>query len=210
MDATTGAPPRPPGDCLLLVNPHWRPAREDVPPPFDAVVGSWPVEDGKVGRFRVNPGHRPPDEDAPSDPLDAVLRLVQRGGATTAHLQLLLWDTEFDVAVDGSGRPLVTTSPDDVPCVLLVTGEAHRARFPRSDWSRVDLVGLVTLLADGTDVLINPDGAAAVRLTGDFIRDTVLLGEEVGTAFTVDDLVTDGLGVTRWDGAAGPGGGTAE
>src|SRR5262245_43196743 len=83
---------------MLLMDPAWQPQRENEPPPIEAVVGLWPVEEeGKVGKFRPNPDYVPSDEDSPSDPLDAVLRLVLRGQATTGHIQAMLRDTFLDV-----------------------------------------------------------------------------------------------------------------
>lgn len=181
MNATTATGKRTDGpleNWLLLMDPAWRPARENDAPPLDAVVGLWPVEvDGKVGKFRANPDYRPSDENSPSDPLDAVLRLVLRGKGKAEQIQVMLRDTLLDVAMNGDGRPLVMKSPDDVPCVVVASGEPHRVRVPAPDWRRTDLDGLVALLADGVDVLFNPGGVASVRLTGDFIRETTLLDD---------------------------------
>lgn len=46
-------------------------------------------------------------------------------------------------------------------------GEQHRRR--------IDLDELVVLLADGVDVLINPAGPTSVGLTGDFMREDVVV-----------------------------------
>ncbi|MFI9009975.1 type VII secretion system-associated protein [Actinosynnema sp. NPDC053489] len=164
---------------FLLMDPAWQPEREDEAPPVRAVVGLWPVDpDGVVGRFRTNPSYEPSDPDSPSDPLDAVLRLLMRGEAESDQLRLLLRDSLFDLAMNGDGRPLVMRSPDDVPCVVVATSEPHRRRVSSPDWRRLDLADLVDLLADDLDVLINPGGPAAVRLLGDFMRRTRVMSEE--------------------------------
>lgn len=163
---------------FLLMDPAWQPSEEDEPPPAEAVVGLWPVEDGAVGKFRPNPAYVPAGENSPSDPLDVALRLMLAGQAESWRLQLMLRDSLYDVALNADGRPLVTKSPDDVPSVVVTTGEPHRRKVRAPDWQRVDLTELVELLADGVDALFNPGGPAPVRLTGDFLRETTLLDED--------------------------------
>jgi hypothetical protein len=163
---------------FLLMDPAWKPTADADVPPMSAVMGLWPVEDdGKIGRFRTNSEYQPENENSPSDPIDAVLRLVVSGAAQMEQLQLLLRDSLFDLAMNGDGRPLIVTSPDDVSCVVLATGMPHRQRVSTPDWRRVDLEELVSSLADRIDVFVNPGGPAAVRLTGRFIRETTLLTE---------------------------------
>jgi hypothetical protein len=161
------------------MDPAWQPASEADTPPIQSVVGLWPVEEeGKVGKFRPNPEYVPTDEDSPSDPLDAVLRLALQGRAEAEQIQLMLRDTLFDIAMNGDGRPLVTVSPDGISCVVVATGERHRQRVNSPDWRRIDLAELAELLADEVDVLFNPGGSAAVRLAGDFMRETLMMDEE--------------------------------
>jgi hypothetical protein len=190
---------------FLLMDPAWRPASENDPPPIEAVVGLWPVEEeGVIGKFRANPDYMPTDENSPADPLDAVLRLVLQGRAEAEHIQLLLRDTLFDIAMNGDGRPLVTTSPDDLMCVVVATGEPHRRRIASPGWQRIDLGELVELLADDVDVLFNPGGPASVRLTGDFMRETLMLDdEEVAELYANSNQDTSGLRVVSWEPGAG-------
>jgi hypothetical protein len=184
---------------FLLMDPAWIPASENDAPPIDAVVGLWPVEDGgQLGKFRPNPEYTPSDDNSPSDPLDAVLRLVLQGRAEAEHIQLMLRDSLFDIAMNGDGRPLVTKSPDDVPCVVVATGEPHRLRISSPDWRRIDLDELVVLLADGVDVLFNPGGPASVRLTGDFMRETLMMDDEQVAALYANHQDASGLRVMPW------------
>lgn len=163
---------------FLLVDPEWRPVGENDVPPMDVVLGLWPIDqDGSVGKFRANPDYLPADEDSVSDPVDAVLRLALRGAAGLEEIQLILRDTMFDVAMADDTRPQEVRSPDDVPCVAVATSAVHLAGVEAAHWQRVDLAGLVALLADGVDVLFNSNGPAAVRLTGDFIRGTTMLDD---------------------------------
>lgn len=186
---------------FLLMDPAWQPASENEAPPIESVVGLWPVEgEGKVGKFRANLDYVPSDENSPSDPLDAVLRLVLQGDATAEHIQLMLRDTLFDIAMNGDDRPLITKSPDDVRCVVVATSEPHRQRTASPDWRRIELVDLVELLEDEVDVLFNPGGPAAVRLTGDFMRETMLLGyEQVAELYGNHKQDLSGLRVVPWE-----------
>lgn len=186
---------------FLLMDPAWSPASENEPPPIEAVVGLWPVEDeGKIGKFRANPEYTPTDENSPSDPLDAVLRLVLQGRAEAAHIQLMLRDTLFDIAMNGDGNPLITKSPDDIPCVVVATGEPHRRRIASPDWQRIDLGELTELLADEVDVLFNPGGPAAVRLTGGFMRESLEMGDEqVAELYASINQDASGLRVVPWE-----------
>ncbi|WP_410611330.1 type VII secretion system-associated protein [Amycolatopsis sp. lyj-109] len=164
---------------FLLMDPAWQPEAENDTPPLSAVVGVWPLDSaGTVGKFHPNPDYEPSDENSPADPLDAVLHLAMRGEAEAELLQLMLRETVFDVAMNDEGRPVAATSPDDVPCVVVATAEVHRRRVNSPDWQRADLMELVELLDDDVDVLFNPGGAASVRLTGDFLRLTVLLDDD--------------------------------
>jgi hypothetical protein len=159
---------------FLLMDPAWRPATDNETPPAEAVVGVWPVEDGVVGMFRPNPAYAGDT----SDPLDLLLRLTLEGSAEMWRLRLMVRDSLYDVALNRDGTPLVTKSPDDVPCLVVVTGESQRRRVRVAGWQRVDLLELVELLADDVDVLFNPGGSASVRLTGDFLREATLLGDD--------------------------------
>ena len=167
-----------PGDFFLLTDPEWDDADSDETP-IEAIIGLWPVdEQGKVGRFTPNPDYQPKYENSPSDPIDALLRLAMRGDAPMEQLQLILRDSMFDLAMNGDGRPLVLKSPDGVPCVVITTSGPHRERVMSPEWQPSDLMDLAQRMADGVDLLINPNGPAAVRLTGSFVRETVLMSDE--------------------------------
>nr|WP_191257673.1 type VII secretion system-associated protein [Amycolatopsis oliviviridis] len=197
-DGTTAGDSR--ENWFLLMDPAWSPSTGDEPPPIEAVVGLWPLEEGKVGKFRANPSYTPTDENSPSDPLDAVLRLVLQGRAEAEHIQLMLRDTLFDVAMNGDGRPLATKSPDDILCAVVATGEPHRRRIASPDWRRVDLGELVELIDGDLDVLFNPAGPAAVRLAGEFLRDTMVMDDErVAELYASAGQDASGLQVMPWD-----------
>lgn len=166
-------------DFFLLMDPDWRPRPGDDVPPSEAVIGAWPLDaDGSIGPFRGNPGYAPRDEDAAADPVDAVLRLTMRGRMAPGQLQLMMRDAQFQVALNGDGRPLIATSPDDVRCVVVATGARQARRVSAPEWRRMDLTGVVSLLPDDVDVLLNPGGPVPFRLTGDFLRETMFMSDD--------------------------------
>ena len=170
---------------FLLMDPDWRPAPDAEVPEIDAVVGLWPLgPDGGVGAFQGNPAYRPRNADSAADPLDALFRMAGRGTALADQIQLVLRDARFEVALNGDGRPLIVRSPDDVPCVVIATSAPQRERASAPQWRRIDLTELVSLLPDRVDVLFNPAGPMPFRLLGDFIRETLMMGDdEVAEAY---------------------------
>lgn len=154
------------------------PESADAQPSPDAVMGLWPVHsDGTVGRFRGNPEYRPRDESAPSDPIDALLRLVVGDRTQVPRLRLVLRDSMFEVAMNGDGRPLIMRSPDEQLCVVMATSAPHRDRVWSPGWRRVGIDELAGLLAEGFDVFVNPGGLSAVRLSAEFIRQTAEMSD---------------------------------
>ncbi|WDZ88164.1 type VII secretion system-associated protein [Micromonospora cathayae] len=190
----------PEGHFFLLMDPEWQRRPDEEVPPLRSVVGLWPVTvDGAVGPFRTNPGYVPLRPESPTDPVDALLRLAGRGDARVEQLQLILRDTLVDLAMNGDGRPLVVRSPDDVPCAVVTTATPHQGRVSAPDWRRVELAELVEQLADGVDVLINPGGPAPVRLTGDFLRHTLLLADGELAALHDRFREAETVAVLDWD-----------
>ncbi|MFI5607325.1 type VII secretion system-associated protein [Amycolatopsis sp. NPDC051903] len=166
---------------VLLVDPAWQPAATEdgaeVPaPPLPAVVGGWLArEDGSVGRFEANPAYEPSGPGSPTDPLDAVLRLVARGEAGTDQLAAILRESTVALALDVDDEPLVAPSPDNIPCVLATTAPAHRTRVRAAGWLPAAVTDLPALLEsrDGVDVLVNPGAPGCTRLPADTIRDAL-------------------------------------
>ncbi|NMO56928.1 type VII secretion system-associated protein [Actinoplanes sp. TBRC 11911] len=152
-------------DGILLTDPEWD------EPDERAVIGIWPLrEDGTTGPFRPNPGYVPRFENSPTDPIDAAVRLAMHGEVEIEQLRELLADSEFWLAFNGDGRPLLVRSPDEVLCVVVATSAVHRDRLFAPDWRTVELFELRAVLPDDADVLVNPEGAAWVRLSGGLIR----------------------------------------
>ncbi|WP_307868211.1 type VII secretion system-associated protein [Umezawaea beigongshangensis] len=184
---------------FLLMDPQWRPAEGSQVPDLKSIVGLWPLDDdGGMGRFRSNPDYEPIDENSPTDPVDAGLRLMLRDELAPEQLQVLLRDVLVEVAVDGDGRAVFAKSPDDVACVIVATAERHRARVALENWDRVGVETLAGLLPEGVDVLFNPGGPASVRLVGDFVRKAAeLTPAEVSSAQAVNE--DERLLVLPWD-----------
>lgn len=162
-------------EFVLLVDPDLVSSADDDPP-FDAVIGMWPLlSDGTTGKFQSNPDYVPRFEESPADPLDALLRLSVEGAARVSQLQDVLRDCTFELAMNGDGRPLIDRDPSgEVPVLLVATSAVHRARVPAPDWRLIDLDALLPL-AEGRDVLFNAGGPAPVRLSADFLSETAAL-----------------------------------
>lgn len=164
-------------DYVLLLDPAWSPD-DGGEPPVEAVAGLWPMsEDGTLGRFRSNPDYRPTDPDAPTDPIDGALRDLAYQRSSVERLQVMLRDSLVELALNGDDRPLLVRSPDDVMCAVVVSAEPHRQRVAAPRWARVTIEEVAELLTGGTDLLVNPDGPAAMRLTADFVRRAAALTE---------------------------------
>ncbi|TDV38592.1 type VII secretion system-associated protein [Actinophytocola oryzae] len=188
---------------MVLMDPAWRQENENDPPPLHAVVGLWPVApDGAVGKFRSNPDYEPSDEQSPTDPLDAVFRLVLRGPGKIGQIQVVLHDVLLDVALNGDGRPLIVRAPDGLPCVVATSSVRHQTSTSAFDWQRLDLDAILGLLPDDVDVLFNPGASASIRLTGDFLRNTAAMGDEELVALRATSYDTDDILLSRWHAAA--------
>lgn len=168
------APPVPPAqtDWLMLTDPAWAPRSEDEQPPIEAVLGGWPTyPDGSWGHFLTNPGYEPSTPDSPSDPVDAVLRLIARDDYGADALLSVLADVELGIATDEQSVALVDEAPDGKPSVLVVTSLEHRDRVAAPGWYGTDLSEIVAALPEsGVDVLLNPNSPASMRLDADVLR----------------------------------------
>lgn len=155
-----------PEQWMLMVDPGWQPTTDGETPPDEVVVGGWFVDDdGNVAPFQGNPGYRPADPDAPTDPVDAALQLVLRGEAEGDQLLSALAEVVLGIAVDDEGLPVVAPAPDDVPSVLVTTAPLHRANVEVSGWVDLTVADLVEALPEeGVDVLLNPGAARSMRV----------------------------------------------
>jgi hypothetical protein len=153
-----------PDNWLLLVDPAW--VREgDERPPRRAIMGGWLVDDhGRAGLFRPNPEFRPTGPNTPTDPIDAVLRLVGRGEAMVDQLVPTLRDAIVELAVDQVNLPLIGPAPDGVPCVGVATAPLHRVRATGARWREMPGRNLAGVVPRDTDILLNPESPAAFRL----------------------------------------------
>lgn len=158
-------------EVFLLTDPEWEPEGPDDAPPFEVVVGMWPMRpDGTVGEFRPNPDYEPRYEASPTDPLDALIRLTLLGEVDPEHVAAVLRNSLVELALNGDGRPLVVRDDDGGLCAMLATSASHQRRIIAPDWRRVGLAELSATLADGTDVLVNPGSPTGARLGADFLR----------------------------------------
>lgn len=167
---------QPEDQWVVLVDPTWQSAGETDMPPIEAVVGGWFVDsDGTVGRFCANPEYVPSQEDSPTDPVDATLRLVVRGEATGEQLLSTVREAVFGIALDENGVAIVTPAPDEVPSVLVATAPAHSRRVDAASWQEITAEELAHSLPDegGVDVLFNPGASASMRILAGALKDAV-------------------------------------
>ncbi|WP_112266604.1 type VII secretion system-associated protein [Lentzea terrae] len=179
--ATDETPVRLEGDqWVFLIDPSWQAENGEAKPPLEAVLGGWFVaEDGATSRFHANPDYEARTPDSPTDPVDAVLRLVIRGESEPDQLLDVMAESVFGLAVNAENTPVVVMSPDDVPCVIAATAPAHSRRIAENEglqdveaWAEVDLKQLVGVLPEeGVDVLLNPGASSSMRLIAATLRE---------------------------------------
>lgn len=158
-------------ELTFLVDPEWRPTEEDTRTPLTSIIGAWRVTDGIRGRFQPNPVYLPSSEDAPLDPVDAVLGLLARGEFDPDQLPEVLGEVVFGIALDEQGDAIVRRAPDGVPVVLVASSYGHRVRVDAAGWGNVTATQLAEALpAEGVDVLVNPGARTSMRVLADVVR----------------------------------------
>jgi hypothetical protein len=182
-ESTTNAPDDDGDRWVFMIDPAWQPqpqpdSEEAPPPPLEVVVGVWLAgADGTTGPFRPNPYYVPSSPFSPTDPMDAVLRLISRDEADWDTVFSILRDSEFGVALDVEGDPVLAASPDDVQCLLATTAPAHRAAVQADTWRDVSASQLLALLRENeVDLLINPGAVTSTRLLAATVADAVAGG----------------------------------
>ncbi|MGA6205987.1 type VII secretion system-associated protein [Nocardia testacea] len=155
----------------MLVDPGWDGAGQTASPPVDVIVGGWELRgDGSTGPFRPNPRYRPSASTVPTDPIDAVLRLLAAGQQRGPDLVDAIRDSIVEIGCDEHGRPLLGTAPDNTPCVVVATAELQKARVDVDRWIPVHGSALTDIIPVGADILLNPAGIAPFRLRTDTLR----------------------------------------
>ncbi|WP_063038906.1 type VII secretion system-associated protein [Nocardia grenadensis] len=163
---------------FVLIDPGWGGQDSAGAPPVEAVVGGWELRaDGSAGPFRPNPRYCPSGPEVPTDPLDAVLRRVAVGGRLGADLIRMLRDSVVEIGCDRSGRPLLGAAPDGIPCVVVVTAELQKNDVDVDLWFPVHGQALADVVPSGAEVLMNPTGAAPIRLS---VENLGIAPEEAG------------------------------
>lgn len=166
------------GDWFVLIDPVWSGSDTDGSPPVEAVVGGWELgADGSAGPFRPNPRYRPSGPEVPTDPVDAVMRRVAVGERLGADLVRMLRDSVVELGCDVSDRPLLGTTPDGTPCVVVVTAELQKKDVEVDRWLPIHGRFLADAVPSGAEVLINPTGSAPVRIS---VENLCAVSEEAG------------------------------
>lgn len=152
-------------DWFVMLSPGWQSTTPATAPRADFMVGGWPIEqDGSLGPFHPNPRFAP-NPDTPTDPVDAVLRLIAAGRVGDAgELIERVRHAVVEIACDAGGSVLVGPAPDEAPVVVVITAAVHRRRVPQVRWVPVVGADLPSFVPPGVDILLNPGGIGQFRL----------------------------------------------
>ncbi|MFR9774081.1 type VII secretion system-associated protein [Nocardia sp. SC052] len=152
---------------IALTDPRLQPADSSEPTPPEAIVGGWVLnEDGSPGLFEPNPSYMPADG-SPSDPVDAVLRLVAAGADAAGEIVPAIHGALVEIGCDDDDQPLIGRDPDGVACVVVVTAAVHKYGLDVERWALVPGALLPNIVPPGVDIMLNPAGPAAMRLRTD-------------------------------------------
>lgn len=151
------------GDWFILPAPSWEPDGPAAMPPPEGIVGGWLVENGTIGPFEPNPGYLP-EEGTPSDPIDALLRLISTGEELGDELVATICRSIVEIGCGTDALPLIGTAPDGAHCVVVATAAVQKETTDVDTWMRVLGSDLPKIVPPGVSIMLNPSGAAPFRL----------------------------------------------
>ncbi len=158
---------------FVLVDPIWEPSTGRSAPPAGVIVGGWMLnDDGTTGPFRPNPGYLPSDDTVPTDPTDAVLRLIAEGEPLGDELLIRICDSVVEIGCDEDNQPLIGAAPDGTSCVVVATAEVQKTGLEVDRWQQIPGETLPDVVPPDTDILLNPNGRAPFRCIADALRHT--------------------------------------
>ncbi|MEU7768584.1 type VII secretion system-associated protein [Nocardia sp. NPDC049190] len=158
-------------DWFVLLDPTWQSEGSPSDPPAEVIVGGWRLDkDGSLGPFQSNPRYIPANNSIPTDPIDALLRLITNGENCAEQIIQTLKDTVVQIGCDDQGQLCVGTAPDDVPCVLVVTAEIHKQHSKLPRWRSILGAQLPKVVPAGLDILFNAGGNHQFRIVTDAIQ----------------------------------------
>lgn len=151
-------------DWMVLVDPHWQSAGCPQAPPPEAIIGGWLLDkEGNPGLFQPNPQYVPAD-DKPSDPVDAVMRLVARGADIGSEIIFAVRDGVVEIGCDADDQPLIGCAPDGAACVVVVTAAVHKRGIDVEHWNPIPGAQLPQIVPEGVDIMLNPGSPVALQL----------------------------------------------
>lgn len=182
------------GDWFVLPAPSWDSAAPPSTIPPESIVGGWPMQaDGRIGPFQPNPGYLPADNSTPSDPIDAILRLVSAGESDLGdELVTMLGHSVIEIGCDENYSPQIGASPNSPQCIVAATAEVQKRLVDVAHWVPVLGHQLPQIVPPGVDIVLNPTGTAPFRLL-------ITAMEEAST-----ELRAEAEGRFERPGAAGP------
>ncbi|MFE3445677.1 type VII secretion system-associated protein [Nocardia sp. NPDC059180] len=156
---------------FVLLDPKWQASSPGEVPPAAVIAGGWLLDEaGETGPFQPNPDYAPRDPSTPTDPTDAVLRLIADGEQLGEQLVQALCDSVVQIACDRNNAPVVGSAPDGLACVFVATAMAHQHGVSADRWWPVVGAELPGIVPAGADILLNPGGPAEFRLVTDALR----------------------------------------
>ncbi|MFF8593841.1 type VII secretion system-associated protein [Streptomyces sp. NPDC015220] len=155
-----------PEHWLAMTDPGWS---GEGPPPSWAVRGQVRSgTDGEIEEWRANEEHRPSPVargwPAPTDEIDEAIQLAVTGYGPGEDVVRLLAAAEVAFPLDPAGRPLVASTPDGIPAVPVYTSAGQLSALGRLAHEALPVTELLSLLAPGQRLLVNPEGAACLLM----------------------------------------------
>lgn len=159
------------GNWFVLLDPAWQASTPGSAPPADVIVGGWMLgEDNILGPFQPNPHYVPGDEATPTDPVNAILRLIVDGADLADQLVALVRDTVVEIGCDKQDQLLMVEAVGGPRYALVVTADVHKCRVEAARWWPVLGSMLPEVVPRGAGILFNPGDPAQFRLAPEVLR----------------------------------------
>ena len=161
-----------PESWIQIVDPAWP---QETPPPVYAIAGGWRIDaNGEPAQFEANPDYRPSPRarglPEPSDPVDQAVQLGGSGyGPPDAVLDELLHAT-VAVPIRPDGTLLSGVDGEGARVIAVYSSPTHAETGGVGAHRVMSGQQLAIEIPEDLDVLINPDGVVAARISARDLR----------------------------------------